>query len=172
MVKKIENFLLAAPMGVFVLAAAFLVTLGWFLPWAAVDFYSQTFKPCGDTMAALWCTLPLAGFALCLSVMFLAVGLVRFVKLLRARKAKNIALGFITTVIFLIASGGDFDYTEPLFNYRYIVITPLVVLVHYYAFNLVKKPVLGMRPGIASLALWFVLFLLFLAVKSRATWVF
>ena len=163
--EKIGNLFSSLPASFSLLAVSLLITIAVQLPFKAINFYSVNYKPCGDTMAALWCTAPLAMLAIILTLAALSAGLAVLIKLLMAKKSKNIPLILATLTISLIAMA-DFGLFDLFINSYFIFLVPLAVVLHYYIFNVIKKPVLNLRPSVASFALWLLVFICFLGIKS------
>ena len=163
--EKIGNLFSSLPASFSLLAVSLLITIAVQLPFKAINFYSVNYKPCGDTMAALWCTAPLAMLAIILTLAALSAGLAVLIKLLMAKKSKNIPLILATLTISLIAMA-DFGLFDLFIISYFIFLVPLAVVLHYYIFNVIKKPVLNLRPSVASFALWLLVFICFLGIKS------
>ena len=161
--KKALRFLLNLPLNISILVVSFLGTVFTIAPFVVINYYSVTFKPCGDTWAALWCTMPLFVLASFATLITWSLGVAALYLLLKAKKAKNITLmllasGFFSTMFF-------FCFPNAL-NFHFLYLVPLLILTHYHLFNLIKKPTFGLRPSIASLVAWFLLFHCLFFIKT------
>lgn len=155
MLKRFWNFLLTLPTGISLFLLSFFFTLGCLLPFTIVQYYSVTYKPCGDTWAALWCTVPLAILALFFTFIFFLGGLMKIILFLRQKKTNNILLILITQtvfVLFLIAAAGFDPFI--IFSYKTLILIPLITLFHYYLFTSVKINLKDIRPSFISLIIW------------------